>query len=144
MAYQAAKPFLKWAGGKTQLIGEIQKVLPDYVYKEKFMYIEPFVGSRAVLFFMLNNFHHLEKAVINDINEDLMNTYKAIASKPEELISILEDLQHEFHALEKKEEDKKNIIIKKEICLIKGKKGKLYKLLCLFFSTEPVSMDFTE
>jgi len=133
MAYQAAKPFLKWAGGKTQLIGEIQKVLPDYVYKEKFMYIEPFVGSGAVLFFMLNNFHHLEKAVINDINEDLMNTYKAIASKPEELISILEVLQHEFHALEKKEEDKKKYYYQKRDLFNKRKEGKIVQAALFIF-----------
>jgi len=133
MAYQAAKPFLKWAGGKTQLIGEIQKVLPDYVYKEKFIYIEPFVGSGAVLFFMLNNFHHLEKAVINDINEDLMNTYKAIASKPEELISILEVLQHEFHALEKKEEDKKKYYYQKRDLFNKRKEGKIVQAALFIF-----------
>jgi DNA adenine methylase len=51
-----AKPFLKWAGGKTQLIPEIQKMLPDSIKKEKFIYTEPFVGSGAVLFWIINNF----------------------------------------------------------------------------------------
>lgn len=77
-----AKPFLKWAGGKTQLIGEIEKALPESVYKSKFTYIEPFVGSGAVLFWMLNNFQNLKKAVINDINADLINTYRIIAANP--------------------------------------------------------------
>ena len=102
-----AKPFLKWAGGKTQLISDIERTLPTEITKEKFTYIEPFVGSGAVLFWMLNNFPKLEKAVINDINEDLINTYKTIASKPKELISILEILQNEFHNLEGNEENKK-------------------------------------
>ena len=102
-----AKPFLKWAGGKTQLISNIERTLPTEITKEKFTYIEPFVGSGAVLFWMLNNFPKLEKAVINDINEDLINTYKTIASKPKELISILEILQNEFHNLEGNEENKK-------------------------------------
>lgn len=102
-----AKPFLKWAGGKTQLINDIERTLPTQVTKEKFTYIEPFVGSGAVLFWMLNNFPKLEKAIINDINEDLINTYKAIASNPKELISILEILQNEFHNLEGSEENKK-------------------------------------
>ena len=88
-----AKPFLKWAGGKTQLISDIERTLPTEITKEKFTYIEPFVGSGAVLFWMLNNFPKLEKAVINDINEDLINTYKTIASKPKELISILDGFQ---------------------------------------------------
>lgn len=107
MLRSTAKPFLKWAGGKTQLISHIEKVLPRFIYKEKFTYIEPFVGSGAVLFWMLNNFPNLKKAVINDINEDLINTYKTIALKPKELISILEILQNEFHKLEENIEAKK-------------------------------------
>ena len=102
-----AKPFLKWAGGKTQLINDIEKLLPNELGQSKFTYIEPFVGSGAVLFWMLNNFPKMEKAVINDINEDLINTYKTIASNPKELISILEILQNEFHNLEGNEDDKK-------------------------------------
>ena len=108
-----AKPFLKWAGGKTQLINDIERTLPTKVTKEKFTYIEPFLGSGAVLFWILNNFPKLEKAVINDINEDLINTYKTIASNPKELISILEILQNEFHNLEGNEENKKLYYYKK-------------------------------
>lgn len=107
MTGKIAKPFLKWAGGKTQLINDIEKALPKYILRDKFTYIEPFVGSGAVLFWILNNFPKLEKAVINDINEDLIKTYKTIASRPTELISILEILQNEFHALEGSEDDKK-------------------------------------
>jgi DNA adenine methylase len=102
-----SKPFLKWAGGKTQLINDIEKALPTNITQTNFTYIEPFVGSGAVLFWMLNNFPNLKKAVINDINEDLINTYKTIASNPKELISILEILQNEYHSLEGNEENKK-------------------------------------
>ncbi len=101
------KPFLKWAGGKTQLINNIENVLPKNVFNERFIYIEPFVGSGAFLFWMLNNFPNMQKAVINDINEDLINTYKTIASKPKELIAILQILQSEFHELEGDDEKKK-------------------------------------
>ena len=107
MTDKTAKPFLKWAGGKTKLISEIEKLLPYEITNKKFTYIEPFVGSGAVLFWMLNNFPKLEKAVINDINADLINTYRIIASKPKELISILQILQNEFHALDNKAEEKK-------------------------------------
>lgn len=110
---KTAKPFLKWAGGKTQLITEIEKSLPYEITNEKFTYIEPFVGSGAVLFWMLNNFPKLEKAVINDINEDLINTYRSIASRPKELISILQVLQNEFHGLEGKDEQKKEYYYQK-------------------------------
>jgi len=108
-----AKPFLKWAGGKTQLINSIKKALPNFLYKESFTYIEPFVGSGAVLFWILNNFPNIEKAVINDINEDLINTYKSIASRPKELISILENLQGEFHEFEENDDEKKEYYYKK-------------------------------
>lgn len=101
-----AKPFLKWAGGKTQLISEIEKVIPIEITKSRFTYIEPFVGSGAILFWMLNNFPNLEKAVINDINEDLINTYRIIASNPKELISILQTFQSEYHNLDTQQEEK--------------------------------------
>jgi DNA adenine methylase len=45
-----AKPFLKWAGGKTQLISEIEKCQPQEILSGKFTYTEPFVGSGAILF----------------------------------------------------------------------------------------------
>src|SRR5690606_34379720 len=105
--FRTARPFLKWAGGKTQLISAIERALPTNLTQTNFTYIEPFVGSGAILFWVLNNFPKLEKAVINDINEDLINTYKIIASRPKELISILEILQNEFHALDGNEDDKK-------------------------------------
>jgi len=102
-----AKPFLKWAGAKTQLIKEIEKVLPRDIVKGNFTYIEPFVGSGAVLFWILNNFPQIKKAVINDVNEDLIITYKTVASNPHELISILEVFQNEYHALEGNDDAKK-------------------------------------
>jgi DNA adenine methylase len=113
MIEKAAKPFLKWAGGKTQLIAQIEKSLPLEITNSKFTYIEPFVGSGAVLFWMLNNFPQLEKAVINDINKDLMNTYRVIASKPKELISILQILQSEYHEIYNKQDEKKLYYYKK-------------------------------
>lgn len=102
-----ARPFLKWAGGKTQLISDIEKSLPKSILNQRFTYVEPFVGSGAILFWMLNNFPQIEKAVINDINSDLINTYKIIASNPKELISILFQLQNEYHSLQTNEEEQK-------------------------------------
>lgn len=82
MIDKTAKPFLKWAGGKTQLMSEIERTFPKQFLNSQFTYIEPFVGSGAVLFWVLSNFPKLEKAVINDINADLTNTYKTIAVQP--------------------------------------------------------------
>jgi DNA adenine methylase len=118
-----AKPFLKWAGGKTQLISDIEKALPGKIVKERFTYIEPFVGSGAVLFWMLRKFQNLEKAVINDINEDLINAYRTIASRPKELISILQILQNEFHTIEGNDEEKKLYYYQKRELYNKRKEG---------------------
>jgi DNA adenine methylase len=56
MTKTTAKPFLKWAGGKTQLIEQIENQLPENVFENNFTYIEPFVGSGAILFWMLKQF----------------------------------------------------------------------------------------
>ncbi len=103
-----AKPFLKWAGGKTQLIGDIQQVLPAFAYNDEFTYIEPFVGSGAMLFWMRSNFPHLKKAVINDINEDLIHTYRTIATEPDKLIYFLNIMEKEYHALEGHDQARRN------------------------------------
>ena len=110
MIRKSAKPFLKWAGGKTQLISEIEKNLPNSAIDT---YVEPFVGSGAILFWVLGEFSQLERAVVNDINEDLINTYKTIQSAPKELISILEILQNEYHSLENADDKKKEYYYQK-------------------------------
>ncbi len=109
-----AKPFLKWAGGKTQLLNDIENKFP-YKKEDKFTYIEPFVGSGAVLFWVLNNFPNLEKAVINDINEDLTNVYKTIKDNVNNLIGILEKLQQEYYEVSTNEEYKKEYYYSKRI-----------------------------
>jgi len=95
-----AKPFLKWAGGKTQLIDSIQKSIPTNFQNEQFTYIEPFVGSGAVFFWMLENFPNMKNAVLNDINEDLINCYKSIKNDVDELIAILKKWEPEYHAFQ--------------------------------------------
>lgn len=131
-----ARPFLKWAGGKTQLIKDINIALPKDVFnKDRFTYVEPFVGSGAVLFWMLNNFPKLEKAVINDINADLINTYRVIASKPNELISILQDFQSEFHALENQVDEKKEYYYnKREVYNTRGEEKSIQAALFIFLN----------
>lgn len=108
-----ARPFLKWAGGKTQLISDIQKVLPKSLIEKEFTFIEPFIGSGAVLFWMLRTYPNLKKAVINDINSDLVNVYRIIKDRPIDLINNLSNLQKEFHSLENNPEAKKEYYYKK-------------------------------
>lgn len=99
MSTPAAKPFLKWAGGKSQLTGNIIQMLPPGIAGSGFTYIEPFVGGGAVLFHMLSSFPNIKRAVINDINADLINAYKTIAHSPRELIKVLSVFEKEFHKL---------------------------------------------
>jgi DNA adenine methylase len=91
------KPFLKWAGGKNQLLNEIEKYYPFENGIKK--YAEPFVGGGAVLFDILNKYD-LEEIYINDINEELINTYIMIREHIDELIQKLFIMQDEFIPIE--------------------------------------------
>lgn len=102
-----AKPFLKWAGGKSQLINDIRTALPIELTSQKFTYVEPFVGSGAILFWILENFPNVERAIINDINADLTNTYKVIAENPEMLIAVLDEFQKLYYTFENDAEGRK-------------------------------------
>ena len=73
-------PFLKWVGGKRQLMPAINELLP----KKYTSYYEPFVGGGAVLFEI-----QPKKAIISDFNSELVNTYNVIKNQPEELIEDL-------------------------------------------------------
>lgn len=96
-----ARPFVKWVGGKTQLLDDIKKSLPyDLSQKDNVTYIEPFVGGGAVLFWILQEYPNITKAVINDINEELVCTYKVIKSDVESLIVELKRLQTEYITLD--------------------------------------------
>lgn len=109
-----AKPFLKWAGGKTQLIENIKKKLPKSFFKEEFTFVEPFVGSGAILFWMLNNFPNVKNVVINDINKDLIGIYNTIKNNSLELINVLEKLQNDFYSLNKEEQKREYFNQKRE------------------------------
>ena len=80
-------PFVKWVGGKRQLLFEIKQRLPLKYNR----YIEPFVGGGAVLFELQPN-----RAIINDINRALVYTYKIIRVFPRELCNILNDLDKQI------------------------------------------------
>ena len=88
------KPFLKWAGGKGQLLSEIEKYYP-FENGEITKYAEPFVGGGAVLFDILSKYD-LESVYISDINAELINTYRIIRDDIDELIDMLMIMQNEF------------------------------------------------
>lgn len=92
-----ARPFIKWVGGKTQLLDEIKKSLPrDFATRQHVTYVEPFAGGGAVMFWILQAYPNIEKAVINDINEELICTYRVIKESVEKLISALSRIQEEY------------------------------------------------
>lgn len=86
-----AKPFVKWVGGKSQLLQKIRQKYPQHIEK----YCEPFVGGGAVLFDILQNFHPRE-VLINDINKELINTYFQVKNNCEDLILQLENIQTSY------------------------------------------------
>lgn len=90
-----AKPFLKWAGGKGQLLSEIGKYYPFAEKKHIKKYAEPFVGGGAVLFDVLNK-HSVDEIYISDINAELINTYITIRDNSDELISRLKVMESDY------------------------------------------------
>ncbi|MCF0195898.1 MAG: DNA adenine methylase [Bacteroidaceae bacterium] len=93
---KGAKPFVKWAGGKTQLLADIAGNLPDDFRTKEVTYVEPFVGGGSVVFWILQRFPNIKKAVINDINSRLINVYRTIKEEPKELINVLHFIEEEY------------------------------------------------
>lgn len=104
-----SKPFLKWAGGKGQLLKDITSFLPNM--DTITTYIESFVGSGALLFWVLNNCPNIKRIVINDINKDLINTYKVIKYNVYELIEELQILET-IYKTDSSEERRKSVYYK--------------------------------
>ena len=93
------RPFVKWAGGKGQLISEIRKRYPNELGKEINKYAEPFVGGGAVLFDILSHYK-LDSIYISDINAELINAYRIIRDNVEELIDLLSNIQDNFFSID--------------------------------------------
>lgn len=89
--------FLKWAGGKSQILDELVKRFP----KKFNRYFEPFVGAGTV-FFYIKKFNKVEKCFISDINEELINVFKVVKKRPNELIDELKIHKENY------QKDKKN------------------------------------
>lgn len=99
------KPFIKWVGGKSQLIEQLEALLPaDFAARADVTYIEPFVGGGAMLFYMLQRFPNIKQAIINDINPDLTQCYTVIKERPEALIQALREVQDAYYALHTEEQ----------------------------------------
>ena len=93
-----AKPFVKWAGGKGNLLKQLEQLLPDnFDEQQNVTYIEPFVGGGAMLFHMLTHHKNIRRVVINDINADLIRCYQLIKNNPLLLIDKLRELENLFY-----------------------------------------------
>lgn len=88
------KPFVKWAGGKRQILSRINEYVQYSIDDNTdYTYIEPFLGGGAVFFSL-----HPKKAIINDLNEDLINAYRIIKSgNYSKLIDKLKEFSDEYH-----------------------------------------------
>ncbi len=128
-----AKPFVKWAGGKNQLIKQIDKIIPKEFKKAPFTYIEPFVGGGAVLFWILQKYPNIKKVIINDVNTDLINSYIIIREKVDDLILILKKWEKEYHILADKEIDKKNYYYTKREIFNRRQSDKLIQAALFIF-----------
>lgn len=100
-----AKPFLKWAGGKTQLLSRFQQLYPAALKNKKIKnYYEPFLGSGAVFFDIVQHFK-IENAYLYDINDELILTYKVIQQDAAKLIDFLFRYQQTWQKLNKKKRE---------------------------------------
>lgn len=99
-----AKPFVKWAGGKGNLLNILESQLPaDFDSQTRVTYIEPFVGGGAMLFHMLTAHQNIQRVVINDINKDLIRCYQLVKESPQSLIELLKPFEQRYYELNENE-----------------------------------------
>ena len=104
------KPFIKWVGGKGQLLSEINKIYPVELGKNINKYAEIFLGGGAVLFDILSKYK-LDEVYISDKNLELINTYKSIRDNVDILIKSLKEMEEQYIPLDN--ENRKDYYYKK-------------------------------
>lgn len=98
------KPFIKWAGGKTQLLSAIEsRVSSCEKFKKYTTYVEPFVGGGAVFYDIVKKYPNFKTVVINDINSNLITTYKVVRDNANGLIKSLSELEETYKKIESEE-----------------------------------------
>ncbi len=92
-----ARPFLKWAGGKSQLLEQLENHYPSDLRAGRIQhYVEPFLGGGAV-FFAIARRYPIESAWLSDINRDLVLTWQVVQQRPADLLDILESYQRAYN-----------------------------------------------
>lgn len=107
------KPFIKWAGGKRQLIEELDAILSEAGQIDT--YVEPFLGGGAFLFHILANYPSIKNVLINDSNKCLVNAYKAIRIYPDKVINELNVFKNEYNSLPDMNAKKQYYLDKREV-----------------------------
>jgi len=127
----SAKPFVKWAGGKSQILCEIRKKYPMGLGIDIKKYAEPFIGGGAVLFDVLNHYP-LDEVYISDINRELIHAYVSIRDSVDELVGILKGIESVY--LLSSDDERKNIYYEKRdrFNTLKTKRNNSLELAALF------------
>lgn len=100
-----AKPFLKWAGGKGQLLATLEKFFPQEMHAGTIKkYAEPFIGGGALFFYIAQNYPSIKSFFISDINPELALAYRTIQADVESLIRVLADLEERYHSKSRAEQ----------------------------------------
>ena len=124
----AAHPFVKWAGGKGQLVDVLKSNLPEGIGTFIRKYAEPMVGGGALLFALLNEYT-FDEVYINDNNKELINTFTVVRDKCSALITELKNIQAEYSELNetqqqeyyyKKRDEFNNILLNEDTAINKA------------------------
>lgn len=131
-----AKPFLKWVGGKTQLLQDLVDRLPSDFDLSVNTYIEPFVGGGAFLFWILQNKPNISHVIINDSNSDLINAYLTIQKCCDDLLDELLNLEKIYYAFNDEIQRKAFFLSQREVfnkTLVKPLSVQIKKTALLIF-----------
>lgn len=100
---ESAKPFLKWAGGKTQLLSQFEHYYPPELGEQQIVrYVEPFIGGGAVFLDIVQRFS-IPQVLLLDINAELILVYRVLQRQPQALIELLQQHHQAYYALSDKE-----------------------------------------
>jgi DNA adenine methylase len=125
------KPFVKWAGGKSQILSEIRMKYPHGLGKSVNKYAEPFVGGGAVLFDVLSRYN-LDEVYISDINRELIHTYTTIRDDVEPLIGMLRSIENEYNSADETSRKAMYYSRRKRFNELKAKKSESVEIAALF------------
>ncbi len=93
------KPFLKWAGGKTQLLGQLTPLLPiELKLGITKCYVEPFLGGGA-MFLHIASLFEIQEFILSDINPEVILSYRVVQKDVQSLLSVLDEMQSEYDKL---------------------------------------------